>query len=197
MAVLSAAAGRVTTGFSAPYFGIYSNQGTTVSYSDVQELARGVSVSIEPENSDNNPFYANNIQAENESGVFTGGTLTLTVDGLLQAAEAKIMGITLGQSDDGIEYGDNVTQPFVGVGFITRYRSGNVTSFVPTLIRKVKFEQIGNDAATQEEEIDWQTQELTAQIFRADNEVRSWKWEGGEFATEAAAISALTTKMQG
>lgn len=193
MANISAAAGRVTTGFSFPYVGIYGNSGTNVTYTNVQELARGVSVSIEPESSDNNPFYANNIEAENDAGTFNGGTLTLTVDGLLQAAEALIMGITAGE--DGIEYGDNIAQPYVGIGFITRYRSGGQTSFVPTLIRKVKFDVIGNDAETQEEDIDWQTQELTANIYRSDNETRSWKWEGLEFATEAEAVAALTAKM--
>lgn len=193
MALISAAAGRVTTGFSFPYVGIYEATGTTVTYTGVQELARGVSVSIEPESSDNNPFYANNIEAENDAGTFNGGTMTLTVDGLLQSAEALIMGITA--SEDGIEYGDNINQPYCGVGFITRYRSGDQTSFVPTLIRKVKFDILGNDAETQEESIDWQTQELSAHIYRSDMENRSWKWEGTEYATEAAAVAALTDKM--
>lgn len=191
--VLSQATGRVTTGFSFPYVGVYAASGTEVTYSDVQELARGVSVAIDPESSDSNIFYANNIEAESESGEFNGGTITLTVDGLHQAATALIMGITP-SSGDGIEFGDNVRQPFVGIGFITRYRSGNVTSFVPTIIRKVKFDQIGNDAATQEEEIDWQTQELTGQVYRSENATRSWKWEGEEYATEAEAVTALTEK---
>lgn len=194
-AVLSRATGRVTTGFSFPYVGIYSNEGTNVTYSDVQELARGVSVNITLDSSDRNVFYANNIEAESESGRFNGGTLGLTVDGLLQSAEALIMGLTEGE--DGIEYGDGIEQPFVGIGFITRYRSGDVTSFVPTIIRKVKFDIPGNEASTQEENIDWQTRELNAVISRSDREDRSWKWEGGEFATEAEAVTALTTKFGG
>lgn len=193
MAVLAQATGRVATGFSFPYVGTYSASGTTITYASVQELARGVSVAIAPDSSDNNIFYANNVDAERESGIFNGGTMTLVVDGLLQEAQALIMGLTAG--DDGLEYGDNVAQPFCGVGFITRYRSGDVTFFVPTLIRKVKFNQLGNDSATQEEEIEWQTQELTAQVYRADNDVRSWKWEGGDYATEAEAVAALTAKM--
>lgn len=194
MADISLAAGRVTTGFSQPWVAKYAASGTTITYSNAMELARGVSVSVEPESSDNNIFYANNIQAEQESGEFTGGTLTLTVDGLLQAAQMFIMGIPAA-GENGIEFGDNVAQPYVGVGFITRYRSGGATSFVPTIIRKVKFDQIGNDAETQEENIDWQTQELTGQISRSDNATRSWKWEGIEYATEAAALAALKTEL--
>lgn len=194
-AVLANASGRVTTGFSFPYVGIYAAEEGVISYTSVQELARGVSVSISPESSDKDAFYANNIEAESESGRFTGGTMTLTVDGLLQAAQALIMGLTPG--DDGLEYGDNLSQPYCGVGFITRYRSGDVTFFVPTIIRKVKFDQLGNEANTQEESIDWQTQELTAQVYRSDNDVHSWKWEGGDFATEAEAVTALTEKLSG
>lgn len=191
MADISLAAGRVTTGFSYPYVAIYDS--TDASYTGVQELARGVSVSIEPESSDNNPFYANNIEAENDAGKFNGGTMTLTVDGLLQSAEALIMGIVA--TVDGIEYGDSVEAPYVGIGFITRYRSGGETSYVPTLIRKVRFDVIGNDAETQEEDVDWQTQELTANIYRSDRSDRSWKWEGVEQATEAAAVTALLAKI--
>lgn len=195
MAVLAAAAGRVATGFSSPYVGKYAAEAGVVTYSDVMELARGVSVSITPESSDNNNFYANNVVAESDSGRFTSGTMTLTVDGLLQEAAAFIMGLTKGS--DGLEFGDDLSQPFLGVGFLTRYRSGDVTFYVPTIIRKVKFDQLGNEAATQEEDIDWQSQELTSQVYRSDMPNGSWKWEGEDFATEAEALTALQEKLSG
>lgn len=192
---LSTAAGRVCTGFSKPYVAQYSASGTTVSYTSPVELARGVSVTIDPESSDSNIFYANNIQAEQESGEFSGGTLNLTVDGLLIEKTALLMGLdTPTGADAWISFGTNSAAPFFGVGFITRYRSGSVTSFVPTLIAKVKFDQIGNDAETQEEDIDWQTQELSAQIYRADDANQTWKHEGSEYATEAEAVTALLAK---
>ena len=50
------AVGRVCTGFSLPYIAKYAATGGTITYSDVQKLARGVSVSIEPESSDSNNF---------------------------------------------------------------------------------------------------------------------------------------------
>ena len=49
-------------------------------YTSGQILARGVEVSIDPEVGDDNTFYADNISAETAPGVFTGGTVTLTVD---------------------------------------------------------------------------------------------------------------------
>ena len=193
MAIISQATGRVATGFSYPYVAKYAATGTTVTYSNAQELARGVDVSISPETSDANNFYANNIVAETEAGGFSGGTLSLTVDGLLRSAEALISGLT-DPSTGWMAVGD-AQKPFCGVGYITRYRSGGATCYVPTLVPKVVFSQIGREAATQEEEIDWQTQSLEATLFRDDTEDAAWLYEGEEFSTEAAALAALRTKL--
>ena len=88
-----AAAGKVCTGFAKPYVALYSNTGATTAYSGGMQLARGVDVSIEPEVGDANPFYADNVEAETAPGTFTGGTVSLTVDGLLEAAEKMIFGL--------------------------------------------------------------------------------------------------------
>ncbi len=93
------AAGKVCPGFSKPYVALYSASGTTLTYTSGQKLARGVDVSIEPESSDDNKFYADNVEAETDAGTFSGGTLSLTVDGLLQAAESLIMGLPAADSD--------------------------------------------------------------------------------------------------
>lgn len=193
--MLSAAAGRVCTGFSKPYIAPYTVTQGTVTYGTPVELARGVEVSIEPEVTDDNPFYANNIEAENEEGAFNGATLTLTVDGLLIDKTALIMGLTApGTTGDGIEYIAGASRPYYGTGYIARYLSGGVTSFVPTIIRKTRFNPISKSAATQEEQIDYQTEELTANAYRSDRSDGSWMWEGVEQETEAAAVTALLAK---
>ena len=87
------ATGKVSTGFSKPYVAKYVNNNGTVSYTDAQILARGVEVSLEVESGDPNNFYADNVVAETVAGTFANGTLTLTVDGLLQDAEAMILGL--------------------------------------------------------------------------------------------------------
>ena len=189
------AAGKVITGFSKPYVAIYSNSGQTVTYTNGQQLARGVEAEISPEVSDANNFYADNVVAETAAGIFTGGELTLTVDGLFQAAEKLIMGLPEAATDGFVAYGAESTPPFVGVGFIIRYMSDGVTSYKPVVLPKCAFAPITISAATQEDEIDWQTQELTASIFRDDTDVMAWQYSGGEETTEAAAEAKIKTKL--
>lgn len=187
------AAGKVLTGFSLPYVAKY----TAGSYSQLMKLARGVDVTISPEASEDNKFYADNHEAENANGVLTGGTVDLTVDGLKTVAEKLIMGLPTAASDGFTAYDDDQNIPFVGIGYIARYMSDGQTTFVPTLIVKTKFNQIESNAATQEEEIDWQTQALSAQIYRGDDAKHTWKFVGSDYTSESAAESALIVKMGG
>ena len=186
--------GKVTTGFSKPYVAVYAASGTTITYSNGQVLARGVDVAIAPETSDDNNFYADNVIAEVVASEFTGGTLTLTVDGLLPAAEKLIYGLP-DASADWTAYGDDMTIPYVGVGFIIRQQSAGVVTYTPVVLAKCKFNLAETNAATQEEDIDWQTQSLEATILRGDDANRTWKFLGSEYATEAAAEAALQTKL--
>lgn len=191
------AAGKVCTGFSKPYVAKYTLNGTTIVYSSGQLLARGVNVSVDPESTDDNNFYADNIIAETEAGIFTGGTLTLTVDGLKEAAEKLIMGLpaatTTIVTSGLVGYGDNQSIPDVGLGFVVRYQSGGEVTYTPVIFPRVVFSEIGLDAATQEESIDWQTQELTAAIRRAEDANRNWKHVGADLASEALAEAAIKT----
>lgn len=195
MAVQLGAVGKVTTGFSKPYISKYNNTNGTISFTNTRVLARGVEVSIEPESSDLNIFYADNLQAETSGGYMTGGTLTLTVDGLLREAEQMLMGLPEAGEDGWLAYGDNQSSPYLAVGFLTRYMSGGVTCYTPTIILKTLFNQPQKTAHTQEEDIDWQTQELTASIVRSDNANHDWKWEGEDFATEEEALASLQSKL--
>lgn len=189
------AAGRVTTGFSKPWAALYNNIGTTVTYSGLRRLARGVNVNISPESADDNKFYADNVEAESAAGQFAGGTVDLTVDGCFTSAERLIQGLPEPGADGWVDYGNDQNVPYVGLGFIVRYMSDGVTSYQPMLLPKVKFNTIATEAATQEDEIDWQTQALSATISRDDTPKQRWKSLGDSFATEAEAELALKIKM--
>lgn len=187
-----AANGRVLTGFSLPYVALYASSGTTVTYSSGSILARGVSVSVENEQeADANVFYADNVAAETVEGEFKGGTFTLTVDGLLSSAEALIYGLSSADGDGWVSYGTQNTAPYVGVGFVCRYMSDGVESYVPVILTKCKFNLANLSAATQEEDIDWQTQELTGRILIDANNI--YKKVGTAATTEAIASSAIKT----
>lgn len=182
--------GQVTTGFSKPYVALYTCTNGVISYSDGQPLARGVEVNVEPESSEDNNFYADNQEAESDSGKFTGGTISLTVDGLLTAAERLVMGLP--EATEGwMDYDDDQQIPEVGIGFIRRVMSGGVTSYIPYILVRAVFSQIPVNGATQEEEIDWQTTELSATLKRGQDAKHKWKRVGQNCQTEEAAEAMI------
>lgn len=189
--------GRVITGFSKPFVALYSASGTTVTYTGGIPLARGVEVQIEPESTDDNRFYADNIVAENEAGTFNGGTATITVDGLKDAANKLIFGLPTADQQGWTNYGNDQAVPYVGFGCVVRCQEEGVVSYVPLVLTKIQFNEATMQAATQEDTIDWQTQELTAQIFRDDTENQVWKKLGAGVATEAAAETAMKAALGG
>ena len=183
-------AGRVCTGFSKPYVAKYSNSGTVVNYSSLQPLARGISVNLQPESSEDNNFYADNMVAESGAGEFIGGTAELEVDGLFRDTEDLIFG-SPAAVDGWVADGDQSNAPFMGTGFIVRWMSEGVTTFQPVVLPKVKFAIPEEERATQEDEIDWQTTTLTATIMRDDTAGHNWRYRGSSFATETEAEDAL------
>ena len=191
--------GKVCTGFSMPWIALYANNNGTITYSGGIPLARGVDVSLSVEGTSDNKFYADNVCAETDNQAFSSGTLSLTVDGLKDAARKMITGVTTTQSvtvTTGTTvafdvYDDVASVPYVGVGFVVRYMEGGTTTYVPVIIRKVKFNDPELSAATQEESIDWQTQTLEATVLRDDSANHAWKMVGAEQTTEAAAYNAI------
>lgn len=196
--------GQVITGFSKPVVALYSATGTTVSYTGLIPLARGVDVSLDIETNDDNDFYADNVVAESAGNTFSSGTVTLTVDGLKAEARTMIMGlpeptsVSLGSNSvDVYDYDDRQAKPYVGVGFIVRYMEDGVTSYVPYMLPKVIFSDLGIEAETQEDSIDFQTTELEATIMRDDSDNHRWQRVGTNQTTEALAYSVLQALLGG
>lgn len=186
--------GKVCTGFSMPFVALYAVSAGAVTYSGGIPLARGVSVSMSVDGSSDNDFYADNVIAETDNQAFVSGTVTLTVDGLKAAARKLISGVTATKTAGQVEfdvYDDTMTVPYVGIGFIARYMENGVTTYAPIILTKCKFSPEGLEAATQEEEIDWQTTELEATIYRDDSTNHAWKMIGADQTTEAAALAAI------
>lgn len=186
--------GKVCTGFSKPWVALYAENNGTVSYSGGIPLARGVDVTISIEADSDNNFYADNVLAESDRQSFSSGTLSLTVDGLKDAARKLISGVTSTETAGQVSfdvYDQLAVVPYVGVGFIGRYMEDGVTTYVPYILKKVKFNDPEITAATQTESIDWQTQSLEGTIMRDDSANHAWRMIGADQATEAAAYDAI------
>lgn len=186
--------GKVITGYSKPYVALYSANDGNPTYSSGMPLARGVDVSVSSENSDGTNFYADNVVAESAGGVFTGASITMTIDGLKNEARQLIMGLpaptelTVGSETVNVyEYDDRQVIPYVGIGFVVRYMEMGVTTYSPVVFTKAAFNVDGLEAATQEDEIEFQTSELEATLMRDDSTNHIWRRIAEDQTTEAAA----------
>lgn len=184
--------GRVITGYSDPFVAKYTASGTTITYSEGMALARGVSVEINLDTSADNKFYADNEEAENAGTAFGSGTVNIEVDGLKAAARKLIYGLPAATSN-WVHYGNSQSVPYVGFGCVVRYMEDGDTTYEPLVLTKIMFNPEGTAAETQEEDIDWQTTELTAAIKRDDSENQDWRLDGTAQATRAAAVGAIKT----
>ena len=190
------AAGRVAIGFSKPYVADYVNNAGVISFENAMILARGVGVNIEPDTSDDNIFRADNQDAESAGGMFTGGSITLTTDHLFTKAARFLYGLPEADSDGWVAYDDRAKSRPKAVGYIGKYMSDGVISYVPTVIVKCAFSQHSEELNTEEDEIDWQTIDLEGRILRGDDAAHTWKYMSEDgFATEAEAEAALQKKL--
>lgn len=190
--------GKVITGYSQPIVAKYTYSSNTISYSNVMPLARGVEVQMEVEIGDATNFFADNTIAEAVAGQFNGATATLTVDGLKDTARNLIAGLTtskqipVGTSTVNAKvYDDLQVIPYVGIGFVVRYMENGVTTYAPVILPKAQFSPESLNAATQGEEVEFQTTELQATVMRADDANHSWKVVAEDQATEAAAVAVI------
>ncbi len=192
----------VTTGFSKPYVAKYSATGTTVTYSSGIALGRGVSLSLEIDTADDNKFYADNVVAETETSQFTSGSVTATVDGLESDAAKMIFGLgavqdlTVGDTSVSMQpYGASMNPPYLGLGCIRRTMMKGETKYWPFILPKIRFSIPSEEMATQEDSIDWQSQELSATVMRDETAGKNWKYlsaEGMDTEEEAeAAVKAF------
>lgn len=188
----------VTTGLSKPYIGKYQNSSGTIKYTGGMKLGRAVELSIEVESADDNSFHADNIIAETDNGTMMSATATATIDGMEDEVAAFALGlpaateVQAGETRvEAYDYGDNINPPDLGLGFIRRTMMNGVTKYQPILLTRVKMSIPGNEFATQEDQIDWQTEEITINILRDESENRNWKRVFASQSTEAAAEEIL------
>ena len=129
------ATGQVVTGFSFPVVALYSSNNGAPTYSNGMDLARGVEFSPEIETSgDDNDFYANNRASEGAQRRFRSGTLGLTDDGVLRAAETTIRTSLIAASERSCEASPTALR-YSAPGFIRKCGSHSSACRLPHRVR--------------------------------------------------------------
>ena len=185
-------------------YGVYyskctvSTSGIVTGYNGVSTMGKAISASFEPNESDNNPLYANNAVAENNASNGSGGTLTLTLDRLTQDAAADLYGLTKSTasvtvnsstvSGTGFKYYGNETANPVGVAFIKwNQENDDRQKHEVVIFRRVKFNFPSTEAQTMGESIEWQTPEITGNVAGLEGTGTNPWYQSFVFATQAAA----------
>lgn len=186
-------------GFSRPYVALYTAVGSNVVYSKGMRLGRGTSVSMDIDASDGNDFYADNVLAESIRGVFTGGSITLTIAELNHAEAQFISALqenTLnvnGTEVTELVYNEQDQAPSMGVGYIKKKWYKGEGKWIGVVLTKVAFNLPGEDLNTQEDEIDWQTQDVEGAI---EKDIRgNWKFQSQDFDTEEEADAYIRYRL--
>lgn len=173
-----------TIGLSKPYYAVYNNVGSTVSYTNGGVMGKAVEMSIEPETTDDSNLYADNGIAESVR-VFSGGSGSITTDHLTIDLYNALWGAT--EVEDGeMIFDDNQNAPYLGIGFIVKGQYNNKQVWRSVILPKVMFSIPEEAATTQGESIEWQTSELPFTVMKDDTPTHVWK-RIKDFETEAAA----------
>ena len=185
----------VGSGFSKPYVALYSGSGGKDTYAKGMSLGGGVGYSDSIEVADDNDFYADNRVDETESGVFTSGEATITVNYLSPEAAKMVLGLTNQTTVGDVQwddYDDDTTPPDIGYGHVKQVVENGVTKYAAFILPRVKMALPSESAETRGESIDWQTQELTATIMRSLNGKHKWRSVPPKFFdTEDEAAAAV------
>lgn len=191
-------------------YGVYYSKatitnGVVTGYAGVKTMGKAISASFEPNTPDDNPLYANNSVAENDSSGASGGTLTLTLDRLTQEAAADLYGLTVedvevtvgdtpGTQVDGtaLKYTGNEQSAPVGVAFIRQNQVDGVRNHEVILYRRATFSMPADSAQTMGESIEWQTPEIEASVMGLEGDGTNAWFEQVIFPTQEAAVAYIT-----
>lgn len=191
-------------------YGVYYSKatianGVVTGYAGVQTMGKAISASFEPNTPDDNPLYANNAIAENDSSSASGGTLTLTLDRLTMDAAADLYGLEVEEvsvnvgeapgtkaTGKALKFTGMEQSSPVGVAFIRMNQEDGVRNHEVVLYRRVTFGMPAEEAQTLGESIEWQTPEIEGSVMGLEGDGTNAWYEKVKFDTQAAAIAYIT-----
>ena len=167
----------------------------------VKMMGKAISADFSPSTPDDNPLYANNSVAENDSSGASGGTLKTTLDRLTMEAAADLYGLEVkevtvevdGQQVKGmsLDYTGMEQSAPVGVAYIRMNQEDGVRSHEVVYYRRAVYSMPGEKAQTKGEKIEWQTPELEAAVSGMEGDGTKPWYRSVVFPTQAAAIAFI------
>ena len=190
---------RARDGFSKPKIARYTkNSDGTVSYSNYQPLAMGVSVDLSITTSDNVKFRADNVDAISAPAKFTGGTATFALTEPESEVDNFVFGLGTPDSDGGVNFDESMNPPDVGLGYIIRYLESDGThTYRPIVLYKAKGVWDAEAAQTEGDSINMEATNYKFNLFRSDAAGHAWRYRGGFLESEEAAEAVLAAKLGG
>ena len=190
-------------GVSKPYVAVYSNNGSTVSYTGLTTIGKYTNLDISLDDAGNNDFYADNGIAESDAQSFGGGTVTITTSNLDPATLKTVLGLveesiaatiaTTTPTPKWMVMSDGQSVPYVGIGGIIKMQIDGEIKYQAVVLNKVMLRNPSLSIATQGETIEWQTPTLEGRIYRSDASDHRWNQISTYLDSEADAIAAITS----
>lgn len=184
-------------------YGVYyakceMTDGVVTGYEGAKTMGKAISAEFTPTEASDNPLYANNAIAENDTNAGSGGTLNLTLDRLKPEAAADLYNLTLTTlttESAGFDYSGNETSAPVGVAFIRQHQEGgdrNIHEVV--LFRRVTFSQPTENAQTMGESIEWQTPEISGIVYGKEGDGTNPWMQRYRFTSQSAATTWIESQ---
>lgn len=168
----------------------------------VKMMGKAISADFSPSTPDDNPLYANNGVAENDSSGASGGTLKTTLDRLTMEAAADLFGLEVTEvavkvgeetvKGKSLDYTGMEQSAPVGVAYIRENQEDNVRSHEVVYYRRAVYSMPNEKAQTKGEKIEWQTPELEASVSGMEGDGTKPWYRSVVFPTQAAAIAFIT-----
>lgn len=181
-------------------FADYNYSNGNVAYTNGTMVGGAVEYGLEPETSDDNPFYADDNIKEHDNGSFQSATLTLNTADLNHAASLFLLKLKEVEREVGgkrvrqLVYDDSTRPAAKGFGTLIIHQIDDVDYFQAVVVCKVTPKIPSDAASTKAGTIEWQTRELECSVERSDaidSEMKHpWKLETW-FDNEEDAVNYL------
>lgn len=163
-------------GLRGVYAAKYNNTNGVISYTGIQHVGDAISANIELSFAEGR-LYAEDVRAEYMRKA-TGGTISIGVKYIKQAAQTLMFGVTTesqtvgGQSVTNVKLGGNTEGDYVGIAFYSPDMVDGAKKFSCVLVKKALFGPPSLTLQTMGESITFQTPTTTGELMGDDSTTR-------------------------